>query len=453
MDTDFAWSPRRARERRVGSGASGVGPPCGRGQAEAGDDALRLFLERARQRAAQRHMQRTARLESRYLRQLQLRLTLPPQQKKEEEEEEEGPAAARETRSSSSSPPCYCRGPMSPKEADVIEIELDESDENEDVEEMQKSAEATMLVSCGVAVPPSSAAAAAFTSTVGEKPTTPHSFPASFTPQSESNSQGLSPEVDTPFALASDETPNGHAVAAAKADFTIKYDNLDDTDAAVCATATSTLAVATFNSEKQPIDKFWGNSVKDRCAGKTALQSEPFSRTVGECDDEQQVRRCLMHVFGNHLGAEASQVEHEASPSASAKGLGLLDPELEEFLAWEEAKPLKRRESLQAGLKRGSFLAKVYAAAQPELDSSALFDAPGRKPAEPLVPECPASRYIQWIAGDLDCYEDLLLRLTPASQAAERAVVEGVCETVLNDYIAECVVDCLLHSCDATASS
>ncbi|RNF09173.1 hypothetical protein TraAM80_02318 [Trypanosoma rangeli] len=429
MNTDSACSSRRLRACCAGNGANGVGPHRDRGETtRVGDDALRLFLERSRQRAAQ--------LEFRYLHQLQGCSTLPgastprPQPK---EEDEKGPAAARGTRGTSrGSPRVDYLSLMAADDADVIEIQLEDSDDDDNVECMNGVDTEERLMSCRFASTSSTAATTCFTSTAGKK-TPPHFVPASFTPQSESNSQGLSPEVYTPFASAPEEVLDRHAVSAIKESITMKYDN-----------------VATPNVEGEAVDAFMGNSAKNICAGEVAAQPETVLPTFGECDDQQQVMRCLMHAFANHLDSEASQVVHDHSQSPTAKEL--LDPELEEYIAWEAAKPLKRRESLQAGLNCVSYLAKIYAAAQPELCSSALFDAPGKKLAEPLMPECPPSRYIQWIASEVDCYEDLLLHLTPASREAERRVVEGVCETVLNDYITRCVVDCILHSCNAAAS-
>ncbi|ESL06146.1 hypothetical protein TRSC58_06185 [Trypanosoma rangeli SC58] len=438
MNTDSVSSSRRLRACCARSGANGVCPHRERGETtRVGGDALRLFLERARQRAAQRHRQRVAQLEFQYLHQLQGCSTLPgastprPQQK---EEEGKSPAAARDTRGTSrGSSRVDCLSSTGADDADVIEIELEDSDGDENGEYIKGVETGTRLVACGFASTSSTGATTCYTSTSGKKTTPPHFMPASFTPQSESNSQGLSPEVYTPFASAPEETLDHHAVSAIKESITMKYDN-----------------VATPNVEGGAVDAFVGDSVKNICAGGAAAQPEPVLPTFGECDDQQQVTRCLMHVFANHLDAEASQVVHDHSQSPTAKEL--LDPELEEYFAWEAAKPLKRRESVQAGLNCVSYLAKIYAAAQPELCSSALFDAPGKKLAKPLMPECSPSRYIQWIASEVDCYEDLLLHLTPASREAERRVVEGVCETVLNDYITRCVVDCILHSCDAAAS-
>ncbi|EKF31479.1 hypothetical protein MOQ_004681 [Trypanosoma cruzi marinkellei] len=390
-------------------------------------DALRLFLERARQEAAERHQRRVSQVESQYLRHLQRCSTLP------------GASMPRPQREKGDAVPV--------DDGEVIEIELEESDDNNDgAENRENDKESKSWVSCGFNSNFSTANTTGFTRAFGKTSVPQHLSPAPSTPQSQSNSPGISPEVYTPFISTPEEFSSSHANSAAKVSCLVKHDGADDTVAEVWhANATPNSAATIPNYGREPVDYFGGVSVQKLCAENAAAQQARSLHTVDECGDQHDATRCLMYAFGRHLDVEFQQAEQDA-PCSPPAGVPL-EQELEEFLAWQAAKPLRRRERLQVALNCGSHLAKVYAAAHPELLSSALFDAPGKKLAEPLTPESPASRYIQWIASDVDCYEDLLLHLTSASKEVEQTLLEGVCEAALNAYINECVVDCILHNC------
>nr|CCC94586.1 conserved hypothetical protein [Trypanosoma congolense IL3000] len=94
-----------------------------------------------------------------------------------------------------------------------------------------------------------------------------------------------------------------------------------------------------------------------------------------------------------------------------------LDPELMEFLVWEATRPEEYRRSLQAGLNRLCPIARAYAAARPEAgwlshtDGEAIPVA-NERCRSPLHPGSTPSRFVEWIASDIDCYEDLLLEQT-----------------------------------------
>ncbi|EAN83952.1 hypothetical protein C3747_211g40 [Trypanosoma cruzi] len=390
-------------------------------------DALRLFLEHARQEAAERHQRRVSQVESQYLRHLQRCSTLP------------GASMSRLQGEKGDAAPV--------DDGEIIEIELEESDENnDDAEDRKNDEESKSWASCGFTSNFFTATTTDFTRALGKTSATQHLSPAPSTPQSQSNSQGISPEVYTPLISTPEEVSSTNATSAAKVSSLMRHDGANDTDAEVWRANAAPNSAAMFpNYGRGPEDYFGGMSVQKLCAENVAAQQARSLHTVDECGDQHDATRCLMHAFGRHLDVEFQQVEHDA-PCSPPAGVSL-EPELEEFLAWQAAKPLRRRERLQGALNCGSHLAKVYAAVYPELLSSALFDAPGKKLAEPLTPESPASRYIQWIASDVDCYEDLLLHLTSASKEVEQTLLEGVCEAALNAYITECVVDRILHNC------
>ncbi|KEG09526.1 hypothetical protein DQ04_05081040 [Trypanosoma grayi] len=356
-------------------------------------EALQLFLERSRENAARSHEKRLALLESQYAARLQ---SCSRTSGRSAWRRREAPTAtATDTQPSTH----ISRSPsLAAVAAGVIEIEVDESDGDEPAEGVGPFP----LHSKGI--PPMS------------------STTSSFTPQSHCESQGISPEVCTPFSPP------------------VEQPSLP----VVCAEEVHTVASASS-------DSVWAgpasNAYSPLCRGPHEENAATAQHVLDEYNEQQDVTRCLMQFFVNHLDAEVSRGTREDAPLLpSPHASRPLEPELQEFLAWEAAKADRRRECLRAAPTSTSCVAKAYAAAQPEVCWSSLFERSDNTTAMPLTPASPPVRFIEWIASEVDCYEDLLLQLTPASEEAGRWVVDAACGTVLDNYIAEFIVDCILQN-------
>ncbi|ORC92380.1 uncharacterized protein TM35_000031330 [Trypanosoma theileri] len=408
-------------------------------------DIMREFLEKSREKAAQHHEDRISLLESQYL------LRLQKSSKLHTPSLDHRLAVGVETQNGSiESPPKSSTSNNTSAitaNVSVVEIELDESDEEE---------------------PPEKKHAMLWRQQQHQK----HSNTLSSSPQSRTDSDGISPEMCTPFspqAVTSSRSPT----TSLEEVHIMKYgnsknnktnnNNKNNKNGGSCSVEETPVV----NPNKTPlsgkIDKVDMNISNSSENMVSRLSYRSYQTTQDEMifnseeeeekEKEQNVTRSLMQSFGNHINELTPQKSSNTPPLLSTPLLlshsvdPQIEPELQEFLLWQSEKSVKRRESLQMANNNRSKVAKVYAAASTELRWPSLFDDSSKKtPVKPpLTPESSPSRFISWIADEVDCYEDLLLHLTPTAEEVERWVVDAVVDVVINKFTTECVVDFILQ--------
>ncbi|EAN78947.1 hypothetical protein, conserved [Trypanosoma brucei brucei TREU927] len=236
-------------------------------------------------------------------------------------------------------------------------------------------------------------------------------------PQSLSESYGVSPEVRTPISpfiekmhyrevLCAPELPQGPEKRnKTTTHYTATELSLGRAQAGVranvgrgmvsslppCAAARNEVSVSLERAINEARDKHnWSESTTANVMSRGTTTAPPMlprtNAVTSKVDDEVQHSPLFPH-----------------------------EPEIEEFLAWEAAKPAELLKCLRAGFSNHCPIATAYAAVRPEVHWLSLLcnsesDVKSEAKGSPLRPDSAPSRFIEWIASDVDCYEGLLLQ-------------------------------------------